>query len=120
MNQSFVLRTLICFFFLGFSLYSYLSKQNQLTELRLRLPKMVKEIQAIKEENTQLRYAIDQFESPHHLLELARSSAYSHLQYPLQKEILSIQQGVELTSPSEATTPEELSKVKVSLAARPQ
>lgn len=80
-------------------LYAYIDKQNSLTELRRTIPEVEKEVRYMQEENTQLRYAIDQFESPVHLMELARQPEFGHLKYPsLDKvEILTT------TEPTEST-----------------
>ena len=117
MNKGMLLRVVVCIFLFSVSLYSYIDQQNDLTQMRIQAPKLVKEIKAIKEENTRLKYEIDQFENPEHLMELSRHSEYSHLKHPLLKEILVCQEGVALSLPSETkghvATPV---KPKVSLA----
>jgi len=86
-------KTFFCLAFLGFCLYLYLEKQNEITELRMALPKLAKEIRSIQEENVQMHYAIEQFESPEHLMELAKSSEFSHLRHPFVKEVLTLKEG---------------------------
>ena len=103
-------RLIICLAFAGFCLYSFIDNQNEVTELRIKLPKLAKEIKAIEEENGRLRYEIEQFENPQHLMKLATLPEYSHLKHPLVKEILTVKEGVALTTP--APTPEELPQVK--------
>jgi cell division protein FtsB len=88
-----VIRVLICIFVFGLCLYSYIDKQNELTQLRISIPTIVKEIKEIREENTRIQYEINQFESPQHLMELAREQAYKHLKHPLAKEILTLNEG---------------------------
>jgi hypothetical protein len=83
----------------GFGLYSYVDKQNALTELRIAIPTVAKEIRMLNEENTRLKYEIELFESPQHLLELAKSCEFSHLKHPLLKEILTVQEGDALELP---------------------
>lgn len=85
-----LLRLGICLGVLGVCLYSYLETQNELTQLKIRLPEVEKEIKIIREENRRLAYEIDQFESPAHLIELAHHPEYSHLKHPLLREILTV------------------------------
>lgn len=86
-------RLFLCLGALGICLFSYIEKQNELTKLRIQIPLVSKEIRVIHEENTRLQYEIEQFESPEHLLELARQSEFSHLKQPLVKEILTVAEG---------------------------
>jgi len=79
-----------CLTVFGFCLYSYLEEQNELTKLKMAVPKRGKEIDLIREENRRLSYQVDQFESPSHLMELARQPEYSHLKHPVLKEILTV------------------------------
>jgi len=75
-------------------LYSYLEAQNDLTQLRIKLPALVKVVQAIEEENVRLQYEIDSFENPQNLMHLALHSQYSHLHHPTVNEILILPRGV--------------------------
>lgn len=77
-----------CFSAFGFCLYSYLNMQNEVTQLKIWLPEVEKEIRLIQEENLRLSYQIEQFENPAHLIELAHHPEYAHLKHPLMKEIL--------------------------------
>jgi len=87
---------LVCILLFGFLLYSYVDRQNDVTRLRLEIPKIAKEIQDIKEENTRLQYEIDLFESPQHLMQLASCSEFSHLKHPLFKDVVRIDEGLAL------------------------
>lgn len=82
------IRLMICILVAGLTLYLYIEKQNELTELRLYLPMLSKEVKRIQEENTRLTYEIDHFESPIHLMELARKPEFSHLKYGYVKDVL--------------------------------
>jgi hypothetical protein len=86
--------------FAGFALYSYLTEQNKCTELRMRLPKVKKEIEAIQQENAQLRYQIVCFESPDHLLQLAKKTDYAHLKFPFVSDVMMVKEGLALAWPS--------------------
>jgi cell division protein FtsB len=70
------------------TLYFYIEKQNDLTELRMEIPALQKELKRIEENNIRLQYEIDQFESPVHLMELARKPEFSHLKYPRLNEVI--------------------------------
>lgn len=61
---------------------SYLIKQNEVTAARVEIPKLSKEIKALKEELCSMQYAVDAAENPDRLLELAKQSEYSHLKFP--------------------------------------
>ena len=79
--------------------YLYMQRQNQLRSLQLELPKLSQELYAIREENIKLLYEIERFENPRHLMQLARSSEYSHLKAPFAQEILALQEGIALPYP---------------------
>ncbi len=89
-SRNLLIRIFICILSLGGFLYSYISKQNKITELRLEIPRLSKELAAMQQENVRLQYEIDQFENPLALMELAKQPAYSHLKYPLLNEIITI------------------------------
>lgn len=80
----------VCLGVFGLCLYSYLDAQNNLTELKIRLPEVEKEIKLIREENRRLAYEIDLMENPNHLIELAHRPEFSHLKHPLIQEILTV------------------------------
>jgi hypothetical protein len=70
------------------TLYAYLNKHNALTQLRIKLPQVKKELKAVEEENVRLRFEIEKFEHPLHLMELARKPQYAHLKHPHSSEII--------------------------------
>lgn len=82
------IRLLICIFVAGLTLYKYIDKLNELTELRLSIPILAKEVKDIQEKNMDLHYAIEHFESPLHLMEISRNPEFGHLKYPLLTDIL--------------------------------
>ena len=98
MNRGFLTRILVCIFVFGLCLYSYIDRQNALTRLRLEIPVVAKELKDLKEENTRLKYEIDLFESPEHLMQLASNSEFSHLKHPMSKEIVTLSEGLALQS----------------------
>lgn len=85
-----LIRIFICIVAFGFFLFFYLNKQVELTKLRLKVPSIAKDVKIIQEENTRLRYLIDQFESPENLFDLSRKPEFSHLKQPNQNEIIKI------------------------------
>lgn len=101
----------------GYCLYSYIDQQNTLTQLRISIPSLAKEIRIIREENMRLKYEIDLFESPEHLLQLSRHCEFSHLKHPLVKEILTVQKGEALELASQEQEEKTASvKPKLTLA----
>jgi hypothetical protein len=83
-----LVRIFICICSIGLTLYAVIEKQNELVELRLAIPVLTKEVKIIEEENTRLRYEIERFESPMHLMELARKPEFSHLKFPYNRDII--------------------------------
>lgn len=62
--------------------------QNSITELRIKVPSLAKEVRRIEEDNTRLLYEIEAFESPENLLKLASMPEYSHLRHPISADVL--------------------------------
>lgn len=96
MNKSFFARIFLCILFFGFCLYSYLDMQNGITQLRIRIPDLTKSVRRIQEENTQLLYQIEKFESPENLMRLAQKSEYAFMKFPTNQEVLTLRQAKEL------------------------
>lgn len=71
-------------------MFIYIDTLNQVTELRLAIPDIAKNVKDITEENNRLRYEIDNFESPLHLMELALKPEFSHLKHPYSDDIVVI------------------------------
>ena len=66
----------------GLTLFAYIEKQNELTELRLAIPILAKLVKDIEYENIQLFYEIEHFQRPLHLNELKLKSEFTHLKNP--------------------------------------
>lgn len=117
--QGTLTRILVCIAVCGGFLYAYVDKQNAVTQRRLEIPVLAKEIKDIKEENTRFKYEIELFESPEHLMELARHSEYSHLKHPMLKEIVTLPQGLvlQVSSDEKEQKPSTGPKVKFALGA---
>jgi hypothetical protein len=84
------IRIFICLLIASLAIYLYIFKQNEVTELRLIIPSLAKELRNIHEDNNRYRYEIENFESPIHLMELMRLPEFSGLVYPYTKDILLI------------------------------
>lgn len=82
----FALRLGICIVVVGLTLFAYIEKQNELTELRLLIPVLAKKVKNLQDEKIRLVYEIEQFESPMHLMELMHKPEFSHLKYPFLKD----------------------------------
>jgi len=89
--MGFLVRLFLCVLILGVTLYAYVSKHNVLTEARMRVPKLQQELSSIEEENVRLGFAIEKFENPLHLMELARKPEFSHLKHPYTTEIVVVE-----------------------------
>lgn len=84
----------------------------------MRLPKIAKEIEAINQENAQLQYQIVCFESPDHLLQLAKNPEYAHLKFPLVQDVLTVKEGLALQWPSSDETPSTKPKTTIVVGAK--
>jgi cell division protein FtsL len=80
----------ICALAVGFCIYLYIDARNDLTELKLAIPEVEKQLKELKELNRQLSFEIARFESPQHLMELARKTEFSHLKPSFEKDYLVI------------------------------
>lgn len=89
--MAFFIRLLVCIAICGVSLYAYVDCRNTLTEKRLQLPLCVKQQVLVEEENVRLQFAIEKFENPLHLMELARKPEFSHLKHPYAQDIISLE-----------------------------
>lgn len=81
-------RVFVCLLMAGWTLYAYIDKNNDLVELRMTIPQVASELKTIQDENIRLQYEIDRFESPLHLMELARQPEFSHLKFPSTNEVV--------------------------------
>jgi hypothetical protein len=102
MNNFITAQIFICIFVAGLTLFAYIDKQNELTELQLSIPALAKELKQLQEHNIRLQYEINQFESPIHLMELARKPEFGHLKYPFLNDVLTLPKG---TLPVKEGTP---------------
>lgn len=89
-----VIQIFTCILIAGLTLYVYIDRQNDLTQLRIAVPELAKEVKQIQEENIRIQYEIDRFESPIHLMELARKPEFSHLKYPRLDQVIMLPQGI--------------------------
>lgn len=60
--------------------------------LRLAIPALQKEVNELTDENIRLQYAIDQFENSVNLLELARKPEFGHLKYPINADVMIVEE----------------------------
>lgn len=77
-------------------LFVYLDRQNELTKFKIMMPKIEKQMALLKEQNKNLKYEIEQFESPSHLMELFRLPEFAHLKHPFVKDVLKVEEGIAL------------------------
>ena len=75
----------------GGALYAYVRQQNDAMKIRIELPRLAREVRLLQEGNDRLRYEIETFENPKHLMELARRPEFGHLKYPIVHEVMTMQ-----------------------------
>ena len=92
MSKGLLIRLLICIFILGGFLYTYIDKQNDLTELKMEIPKLADSFHLLEEKNTHLSLEIERIENPARLIELLRQKEYSHLRYPYVDEVVIVKE----------------------------
>lgn len=85
---SVVCRVFLCIMIAAAFVYAYINQQNEIMELRLKIPSVQKELKLVEEENVRLLYEIDRFQHPMHLMELLREPEFSHLKYPKTNEVI--------------------------------
>ena len=85
-----MVKILLCVAAVSLTLYGMVYQQNRITQMRLHIPAVAKQLKILQEENTRLQYEIDRFESPIHLMELARKPEFSHLKYPRLDQVVII------------------------------
>lgn len=84
------LKLLICLVLACMTLYAFIAKGNQVTEIRLAIPALAKKVRILREENSRLSYEIEQFESPIHLMEIMHRAELSHLKFPHDAEVIAL------------------------------
>lgn len=85
-----LVRICCCIVVAAIALYAHIESINGLTALRLAIPEQEKEVTRLLRENERLQFEIDYFESPIHLMELAKKPEYGHLKHPFVEEIFHI------------------------------
>ncbi len=85
--RSVLLRVLFCVFMAGATLYAFIERQNRMTKMRLEIPILEKEVRMFKEESRRLKYEIEMFENPVHLIELLQKPEFGHLKHPHIDEV---------------------------------
>jgi len=94
MNKSIVCKILICLFSFGLCLYFYIEKQNQLTSFKIEIPKVVKEINELKEEIKKMQFELEVFENPAYLMQLIKQPEFGYLKHPFVEDVLTMPQGI--------------------------
>jgi meiotically up-regulated gene 157 (Mug157) protein len=96
MTKALFIRLSICIVAFGICIYAYIVKQNMLTDIKIKVPKMINEIVALKEENKSINYDIEHFENPIHLMELISTVDFAHLKHPILNEVFTLTEGMAL------------------------
>lgn len=87
MSYRLLIRLLLCIFTSAFLLYSYIDKLNEIIELKIEIPKLDKEMAALREKNQALILQIEAIESPRFLIEKSRLPEYSGLKQPSRSKV---------------------------------
>lgn len=66
----------------------------------MEIPKLVKSLKQLEEENAYLSLEIKRLESPDRLIKLLRQKEYSHLRYPYVDEIIKVDRKASSATPS--------------------
>lgn len=90
MKNNIFLKISICVLSIASVMYSHLEDQNEMTKLKVLIPRLESQLWAAQEENTRLQYEIEQFESPANLMLLAKQCEFSHLRHPYDDEVLTV------------------------------
>jgi len=69
----------------AFFLCLYIDRYNEVTELRLTIPQLEKELRELTEANLRLAFDLQRFASPEHLLKL--KAERTDLKFPFQEEV---------------------------------
>ncbi len=83
-------RLLFCLITATLLLYVYIDRKNQLTEIKLAIPLLEREVRALEIEKTALQYELESFQNPSYLLELLKKPEYSHLHFPKKGEVIEL------------------------------
>ncbi|MDN3507686.1 MAG: hypothetical protein P0S94_02060 [Simkaniaceae bacterium] len=119
MKKGHFIRFFICLVTVAMTLFAYLEKQNTITTLAMQIPEKERALKNMQEEITHLRYQIEQFESPEHLLSLVRTNAYSHLKHASTDEVAALDEGIALEMPKAIAEPKALFKPRLVIGAGP-
>lgn len=68
----------------------YIREHNRLTELRIKVPKLEKEVAALDAEKIRLEFEVEQFMSPSRLEEISRRAQYSHLKQIEEEDVVEL------------------------------
>ena len=118
MNIAFIARISICIFVVGLTLCAYVDKQNEVTRCKIAIPKIQHEIDDLLMQKQKLTFIVDRFESPSNLLQLAKLPEYSHLRYPIQRDVFTLEEGFAMSIDKEEKNLQCSPKTKISLASR--
>ncbi|WP_213318474.1 hypothetical protein [Chlamydiifrater volucris] len=82
MHKLLFFRLAACCLFSAILMYSYVNKQNEITKVRLAIPRTSADLRELEEENVSLSFIIERYESSENLMEIASLPEYEGLHYP--------------------------------------
>lgn len=69
-------------------MYCYVNKQNEITKIRLAIPRTSANLRELKEENVSLSFIIERYESSENLMEIASLPECEGLHYPTVESLV--------------------------------
>ena len=90
-----IYRLFVCLLIFITFLYLYVLKQNDVTRLRLSIPQLDLEVDAIQEKNELLVFHLQRQQEPVKLLEWLELPEFAHLKFPLKEDVIIIEEPLE-------------------------
>lgn len=84
-------RLFTCVAVLCLSLYAYIDQHNAVTQLRLAIPALKKQLLEIQERNEALEYQVSRLESPTRLMDLLDEPRYAHFRFPRNEDLVTLE-----------------------------
>ena len=90
MDEGLLYRLIVCIVSVTLLLYVYIDKQNDVTEVKMHIPKLQSSLQEAVLRNESLKLECGLLESPKRLIKLLRDPLYSHLRFPCRDDLIVI------------------------------
>lgn len=114
-----IVRVLFCMGTLLCGAFFAIHKENQITQLRLKIPQLKKEVTLLSEQNTQLAFEKEMFERPENLLKCVSSQEYASLSHPSMQHVVVLPKGFTLAKYTEKKHTPSSQTIRAKLAYKP-